>query len=149
MTLEERIRNDLVKAMKEEDVTRRTILRFILAGIKNAEKAQQKAQDDAAVIDVLTKEVKRHRESIEAFEKGNRNDLVEKEKAELAIINEYLPEQISRDEIIAAAKRAIEEVNATGPRDKGTVMSSLMPHMKGRADGKEVNEIVTELLNAL
>jgi uncharacterized protein YqeY len=149
MTLEERIRSDLVKAMKEEDVTRREILRFILAGIKNAEKAQQKPQDDAAVIDVLTKEVKRHHESIEAFEKGNRTDLATKEKEELAIINEYLPEQIGHEEIIAAAKAAIEKVNATGPRDKGAVMSSLMPQMKGKADGKEVNEVVTELLNAL
>ena len=147
MTLEEKIRNDLGKAMKEEDTTRRSVLRLILAGIKNAEKAQQKTLDDPGIIDVLSKEAKRHRESIEAFKQGNRTDLVEQEEAELAIINEYLPEQISHDDIVAAAKKVIEDVGATTPRDKGVVMSKLIPQLKGKAEGKEVNEIVTELLS--
>ena len=147
MSLAERIRSDLAQAIKQNDKERRSALRLILAGLQNEEKSQRKTLDDAGVIDVLTREVKKRRESIEAFEQGNRPDLVAQEKAALDIISDYMPQQMSNDEVIAAAKKVIEEVGATGPGDKGKVMSQLVPQTKGRAEGKIVNDIVTELLS--
>ena len=147
MNLTERIRSDLEQAIKQNDVERRSALRLVLAGIQNEEKSQRKTLDDAGVIDVLTREVKKRRESIEAFEQGNRSDLVTQEKAALEIISKYLPQQMSNEEVAAAAQKVIEEVGAKGPSDKGKVMSQLVPQTKGRAEGKTVNDIVTELLN--
>ena len=91
--------------------------------------------------------MKQHQESIASFKEGNRPDLVEKEEVEMAILQDYLPEQLSRDDIVAEAKQVIADVGAQGPGDKGKVMQQLMPKMKGKADGKLVNEVVGELLN--
>jgi hypothetical protein len=121
-------------------------LRLLLSEIKYAEIAQQKPADDSKVLDVIGREVKRRRESIEAFKKGNRGDLVAQEEAELAVLMSYLPRQMSREEVITAARQAMDAVGARGPGDKGKVMSQLMPQLKGKADGKEVSEIVSELL---
>lgn len=104
------------------------------------------ALDEGEVVSVISKEVKRHIESIDAFKKGNRADLVDKEEAELKILRSYMPEQLSRDEIIKAAKEIILAIGVTGPGDKGKVMQQLMPRLKGKADGKLVNEVVMELL---
>ena len=98
------------------------------------------------MLDIVVKEVKRRRESIEAFKRGNRSDLVAQEEAELTVLMSYLPEQMSREEIMAAARQVIDAVGAKGLSDRGRVMSHLMPQLKGKADGKEVSEIVTELL---
>jgi uncharacterized protein YqeY len=146
MTLKDDIREALKRALKHQQKVEVATLRLLLSEIKNAEIAQQKSADDSKVLDVITKEVKRRRESIEAFTKGNRSDLVEQEEAELAILMSYLPEQMSREEIIAAVRQVVDAVGAKGPNDKGKVMSQLMPQLKGKADGKEVSEIVTELL---
>jgi len=148
MILAQRIRTDLNAAIRQRDKLRCSVLRLALANIKNAEIAQQKTLDDAGILTVLTKEAKQRRESIEAFEKGNRQDLVEQEKAELVILLQYLPEQMSREEIVAVARKVIDEVGAAGPSDKGKVMSQLMPQMKGRAEGQEVNAVVLELLSS-
>jgi len=137
------------KALKGGDKLRCSVLRLILSSMNYAEIAQQKTLDDGGVLAVITKEAKQRRESIEAFEKGNRQDLADKEKAELEILMSYLPQQMTRDEILVIVNRVIEEVQAKGPADKGKVMSKLMPQMKGRADGQEVNAIVTELLSKL
>ncbi len=146
MNLQEKIREDLIKAVRDENRVRRSVLRLVLASIRNAEIAQQKDLDDAGVIDVLTKEVKQRRESVEAFQKGNRQDLVAQEEAELVVLKEYLPEPMNREEIIALTRKIIGEIGARGPGDKGKVMGQLMPQVKGRADGKEVSTIVSELL---
>jgi hypothetical protein len=123
---------------------------MLLSSIHNAEiDKQHKALDDAGVIEIVVKEAKKRRESIEAFEKGNRPDLVAQEKAELDILSAYLPPQMSRDEIIAAVKKIVADLGAKGPGDKGKVMGQLMPHTKGKAVGKEVSDIVTELLSSL
>ena len=148
MTLAERIRRDLEQALRQTDKVRCSVLRLVLAGIRNAEIDQQKTLDNAGILDVMDKEAKKRRESIEAFEKGNRQDLVAQEKAELAILLEYLPEQMSREEIVAAAHKVISELGATSPSDKGRVMSQLMPQVKGRAQGQEVSAVVSELLSA-
>jgi uncharacterized protein YqeY len=147
--LQDKIAADLRQAMKARDKTRLEALRMLRAAIKNTEIAQQKTLEDSDILAVLAKEVRQHRESISEFGKGNRQDLVAKEEAELNILLEYLPRQMSRDEIIAAARQAIEEVGARGPGDKGKVMQKLMPQLKGKAEGRDVNEAVTELLGGL
>ena len=148
MALKDSIQEALRRALKQQRRVEVSTLRLLLSEIKNAEIAQQKPADDNKVLDVITKEVKRRRESIEAFKKGNRSDLVAQEEAELAVLMSYLPEQMSRAEIMAAARQVIDAVGAKGPSDKGKVMSQLMPQLKGNADGKEVGEIVSELLAA-
>ncbi len=148
MTLVQRIRSDLEQSIRKEDKRRCLVLRSVLASMRNAEIAQQKDLDDSGILVVLDKEAKMRRESIEAFEKGNRPDLVANEKAELAILLEYLPEQMSREEIVAAARKAISELGATSPKDKGKVMSQLMPQLRGRAQGQEVSDVVSELLSS-
>ena len=139
--------DDLKAAMKGRDKLRHLVISLVRAAIKNAEIAQQRTMEDPDVLGIIAKEAKLRRESIEAFKKGNRPDLVAKEEAELAILLEYLPKQISRDEIIAAARQVIAEVGAQGPADKGKVMPKLMPQLKGKAEGREINDIVTKLLS--
>jgi len=146
VTPEERIREDLHRVVKQQDRTRVSTLRLLLAKIKNTEIAQGKPVDDDKIIDILTGEAKQRRESIEAFKKGNRSDLVAQEEAELAIILEYLPQPVTREEIVARARQVIEMVGAKEAKDKGRVMSQLMPQLKGKAGGKEVSEVVAELL---
>ncbi len=147
-TLKNRIQEALKGALKQRQVVEVSTLRLLLSEIKYAEIAQQKPADDAKVFDVISREVKRHRESIEAFKKGSRDDLVAQEEAELAVLISYLPEQMSRAEVMAAARHAIDTVEARGLGDKGRVMAQLMPQLKGRADGKAVSEIVSDLLAA-
>lgn len=145
--LQEKLMTDLREAMKSGDKIRLEVLRMARASIKNAEIAQQKSLDDPDILGIIAKEGKQRRESIAEFKKANRQDLVDKEEAELAILLEYLPEQISREEIVVTARRVIEEVEARGPGDKGKVMQKLMPQLKGKAEGREINEVVTELLS--
>ncbi len=150
MGLAEQIKSDLEQAIRQKDKVRCSTLRMLVSSIHNAEIDQQhKALDDAGIISVVSKEAKKRRESIEAYEKGNRPDLVAQEKSELEILSGYLPKQMSRDEIITTAQKVIADMGAKGPGDKGKVMGQLMPHTKGKADGKEVSDIVSELLSNL
>jgi uncharacterized protein YqeY len=146
ITLKDKIQEALKGALKRRQGVEVSTLRLLLSEIKYAEIAQQKPADDSKVLDVIAKEVKRRRESIEAFKKGNRGDLVAQEEAELAILMSYLPKQMSREEVVAVARQVVDAVGAKGPGDKGKVMSQLMPQVKGKADGKEVSDIVSELL---
>ena len=118
-----------------------------MAAVKNAEIARQSEYEDPDILGVIAKQVKQRQESIAAFKKGNRPDLVAEEETEMAILEVYLPRQMTRQEIIAMASKIIEEVGAKGRSDMGKVMSKLMPQLKGRADGREVNAIITELLS--
>ena len=146
--LKDRLNRDLRQAMKGGDKARRSVLRLVLAGVQNAEIARQAALEDSDVLGVIAKEARQRQESLEAFKQGNRQDLVAQEEAALAVLGEYLPEQISRDEIIAAARRVIDEVGAQGPGDKRKVMPQLIAELKGKADGREINAVVTELLGS-
>ncbi len=125
---------------------RQSVIRLARAEIQNAEKAKGKPLDDPGVIEIISKEAKKRRESITEFRKAERQDLVAQEEAELAILLEYLPPQMSREEIVAAARNVIEELGAQGPGDKGRVMGKLMPQLKGRAEGSLASEVVSELL---
>lgn len=145
-TLKERLQADLADALRSKDEVRKAALRMVLAAIRNAEIEQQRPLDDAGVIAVLQKQAKLRRESIAEFERGGRADLVEKERAELALIERYLPQQATPEQIEQAARRVIAETGASGPRDLGKVMPILMKEFAGRADGRQVNEIVRRLL---
>jgi len=149
MSLQEKINTDLKAAMRARDELRMLVLRSLLSSMNYAEIAKQKKLDDGGVIEVIGKEIKQRKESIEAYEKGNRSDLADKEKAEMAVLQEYMPAQMGRDEIVSIVKAVIAEVGARGPGDKGKVMQKLMPQVKGKADGNEVNGIVTDLLGKL
>ena len=146
MSLREQLDTDLLEAVRNKDELRRSALRLIKASVQSEEKSKGKALGDDDVVQVLSREAKRRKESIEAFKDGNRPDLVEKEEAELALIAKYLPQQLTADEIHEIARSVIEEVGAGGPGDRGKVMGRLMPQVKGKADGKMVNRIVGELL---
>lgn len=131
---------------KAQDVIRRDTLRFALAAVHNEEVARRRDLTDDEVIAVLGKQAKMRRESIEAFEKGGRAELVAKETAELGYIEGYLPKQLSREEIATLARAAIASTGATSPAEQGKVMQRLMPDVRGRADGKLVASVVGELL---
>ena len=146
--LRQKLSDDLKQAMRGGDKVRRLVIRLVMAAIRNAEISKQADLDDADILGIIAKEVRQRRESIEAFKQGNRHDLVAKEEAELTILNEYLPKQMTHEEIILAARRVIEEVGAQGPGDKGKVMPQLITQLKGKADGREINAVVTELLTS-
>ena len=146
--MKERLTGDLKKAMKEGDTTKRSVIRMIMAAIKNAEIARRDTIEESDILGIIAKEAKVREESIEAFKLGNRQDLVDDQEVELAILQEYLPKQATREEIVAAARTIIAEVGAEGPRDKGKVMPVLVARFKGKADGREINAVVTELLGS-
>ena len=146
MTLQERLADDLKKALKAGEKSRVSVLRMIKAAIKNAEIDKRSPLDESGVIDVLSREAKQRRESIAEFTKAHRQDMVDREEADLSVILEYLPQQMSRDEVFDLARQVIEDTEAQGPRDKGKVMSILMPQLKGKVEGNVVSEVVGELL---
>ena len=147
-SLEETLRSDLLDATRSRDVVRRDTLRMVISSIGNARIQLGQELSDDEVVKVLQKEAKQRRESIDEFQKGNRDDLVQKEKAELAIIELFLPQQLSEEEIKSFAEQAIINVNAGSLSDLGQVMRELMPMLEGGADGKVANQIVRELLNS-
>ena len=149
MSLREKLDTDLKTAMRAKDELRKLVIRSLLSSMNYAEIAKQKKLDDAGIIEVIGKEIKQRHESIEAYTQGHRQDLVDNETAEMTILKEYMPAQMGRDEITTIIQNVIAEVGAKGPGDKGKVMQKLMPQVKGKADGSEVNNLVTELLGKL
>ena len=149
MSLKEQLANDLMDAIRQRDEPRKIAIRMSISAIKNAEIKRGAALSEADVLTLVGREAKQRLESIAEFEKAGRRDLVEKERAELEVLQSYLPAQVSRDEIAEAAREVIAEVGAGGPRDKGKVMPVLIGRLAGRAEGREINEVVTELLASL
>ena len=147
MSLKEQLVADLKVALQEKDASRALVIRYLRNAIQYREKDIGKELDEAAVMEILVRQVRERRESITAFEAGQRHDLVEKERAELAILEVYMPEQLSQDKILELAQEVVAEVGATSIRDKGKVMSKLMPQIRGKGDGNVANEIVTQLLS--
>lgn len=164
MSLKSQLQEDLESALKEKREIEISVLRMLKAAIFNKEKekryklTKQKPElteeelvkdsqlTDEEVIEVVSSEIKKRKEAILEYEKGKREDLVEKEKKELAILEKYLPEQLSEEEIKKLAKEAIEKTGAKEPKDMGKVMAELMPKVKGKAEGGLVSKIVKELL---
>jgi uncharacterized protein YqeY len=143
----ERLQEDLKNAMKSGDTKRRDILRLLTSAIKQVEVDSRTTLSEEQVYGVLATEAKKRRESIAEALKANRHDIADKEQAELEVIESYLPKQLTREEVEAEVRKAIEEADAKTAKDMGNVMKVLMPRVKGRADGKLVNEVVKSLLN--
>lgn len=151
MGLREKLMDDLKVAMREKDETRKRAIRSVLAALKQAETelgtdGQRVSMDEEDILYVIGKQAKERQESIDAFRSGGREDLVAREEADLAILQDYLPRQMSSGEIEAEARQVIAEVGATGPQDIGKVMKPLMARLRGRADGSLANQIVREIL---
>ncbi|NLS76138.1 MAG: GatB/YqeY domain-containing protein [Chloroflexi bacterium] len=147
MSLSDRLMEDLKQAMRQNDAMRKDAIRMVRAAIQNTEIAKQHTLDDNEVIEVIRKEVKQRQEAIAMFAQGGRQDLVEQETKQVKILEAYLPQQMSADDIAALAKQAIAAAGAKGPADMGLVMRTLMGQLKGQADGKLVNQVVQKLLN--
>ena len=149
MTLRDRLEDDIREAMRQRSQARLDALRFLKFAVQAIEKERGQALDDQSMVEVVAKQVNDRRESIRAFEQGSRNDLVAKEAADLSVLEEYLPPQLTEEEIVELVSAVINEVGAAGPRDKGKVMGKLMPQVRGKADGAEVNRLVMGLLESL
>ena len=147
--LREAIDSDLKEAMRNREALKRTVLRTMLSEIRNAEINSQTTLDDEGIISVLTKQVQQRKDSVEAYEAANREDLVAKETEEINIISVYLPEQLPQEEIEQIIDSAISQSGASSLDDMGKIMGLVMPQVRGRADGKIVNTIVTSKLRAL
>ncbi|ARU62023.1 aspartyl-tRNA amidotransferase [Tumebacillus avium] len=142
MSLTERLTNEMKQAMKDKDKVRLSVIRMVRTAIKNAEIDSKTTLSDDDVIAVLNRELKQRRDSLQAFESAGRQDLIDDVNQEIAVLMDYLPAQLSEDEVRAIVKEVIAETGAAGKKDMGKLMSALMPKVKGRADGKLVNQVV-------
>ncbi len=149
MTLRNRLEDDIKDAMRERAQQRVDALRFLKFAVQAVEKERREALDDEAMVQVVSKQVNDRRESVKAFRDGGRTELADKEAYELTVLEEYLPPQLSEDEIVALIHEIVAEVGASGPRDRGKVMGRLMPQVRGKADGAEVNRLAGEILDSL
>jgi uncharacterized protein YqeY len=156
MSMRDRLAEDLKEAMRQGDDVRRDALRYVMTAISNAAIARVDVKDetatrgelsDADTVDVLQKQAKQRRDSMDEYRKAGREDLAAREEQELRIITTYLPQQLSRDEIVAEVRAIIAETGASGPAAKSKVMPAAMARLRGRADGRAVNEVVSELLS--
>ena len=145
-TLADAIRSDMTEAMRAGDRTRRDTLRLLIAALDNARIAAGRDLDDGEAVAALQREARQRRDSIAEYRKGGRDDLVRREEEELAIVEAYLPDELTEDELRAAVDEAIAEAGASAPGDLGRVMGPLMARVRGRADGRRVNELVRERL---
>jgi uncharacterized protein YqeY len=147
MSLQDRLVNDLKEAMRSKDVARREAIRMVRAAIQNAEIEWQRKATDEEVQALIAREVRRRTEALEMFRQGGRADLVAEEEAGIAVLEAYLPAQLSRDDIETVVRQVIAQVGATSMSQMGTVMREAMAQLKGQADGRLVNQIVRELLS--
>jgi uncharacterized protein YqeY len=146
MNLKETLNSDLKTALKAGEKLRLSTIRMLLAEIKNAEIAKRGELTDEELLAVAAREARKRNEAIEEFARGGRQDLVDKETYELSVLDAYLPEQLSDEELRLIVGETIAEVGASSPGDLGKVMGKLMPKVKGKADGKKVNQLVREML---
>lgn len=146
MALKDRLDQDLKAAMREKDPLRLGTIRMLKSAIKYREIELMKPLDDAGIEAVVASEIKRRRDSVEQYRAGKREDLASKEEAEIGVLQGYLPQQLSAEEVAAKVDAAIAQSGAKGPKDMGAVMKLLMPEVQGRADGKVVSELVKQKL---
>jgi uncharacterized protein YqeY len=148
MSIKKQLRDALTEALKAGENQRKTTLRMALASIKNAEVEARGDLDEDLILNLLQKEVKARHETIEGAKKANRPDLIEKAEAEIKILSDFLPQQLSTEELRVFVQEAIEESGASSMAEIGKIMGVLMPKIRGKADGKAANQIVRELLGA-
>ncbi len=149
MTLRDRLEDDIRNSMRQRDQARLDALRFLKFAVQAVEKERRETLDDQAMFEVVSKQVSDRRDSVKAIRDGGRTELADKEAADLAVLGEYLPPQLGQDEIVALIREVVAEVGAAGPRDRGKVMGRLMPQVRGKADGTEVNRLAGEILESL
>jgi uncharacterized protein len=160
----QKINDDMKQSLRDRQALKTSTLRLLISAIKYTEMKKQEAEfhksgaiadkaqmslTDADILGVIAKEIKQREDSILAYKQGNRQDLVDKESSEMAILKTYMPQQMSRQEIVAEAQKTIIEVGAKGPGDKGKVMGKLVNKLRGKADGKDINDVVTDILSKL
>ncbi|MCA0754594.1 GatB/YqeY domain-containing protein [Paenibacillus sp. N4] len=146
MNLSERLTDDMKQAMKNQDKFKLTVIRMMRASVKNLEIDLKRPLEDSEVLDILSREIKQRKDSLQEFKKAGRDDLVADLVVEIEIISQYLPQQLTEEEIQEIVSQTIHELGASSKADMGKVMSALMPKTKGRADGKLVNQFVQQLL---
>lgn len=146
MNLSERLNEDMKQAMRDKAKFKLSTIRMVRSTIKNLEIDLKRDLDDSEVLDILSREIKQRKDALQEFEKAGRDDLTSNLKAEIEIISEYLPTQLSEEEIKVIVKQTIQETGASSKADMGKLMSALMPKVKGRADGKVVNQTVQQFL---
>jgi uncharacterized protein YqeY len=147
MSLEERLTDEMKSALRSRDKLRLSVIRMARAAVKNKEIEEREKLDDSIIVKVINGLVKRGEESLAHFQQANRPELIEKQEKELEILRSFLPQQLSKDELLTLVDEAIKETNALEVKDLGKVMKSLMPKISGRADGKVVNQMVREKLS--
>ena len=146
MSLKDKLMQDLKAAMKEKDKIRKSVITMVRASIKQYEVDNRIEIKDEEILELISKQLKQRRDAIPEFEKGNRQDLIEEYQKEIEILLDYLPKQLTEDEITEIVKETIKELGVEGPKYMGKVMGALMPKVKGKADGKLVSKVVKELL---
>lgn len=150
MSLHQTLTEDLQRAMKAQDVIRVSTLRFLRASLQNmAIEKKKELLEDSEVLEVVARLIKQHQDSIEGFRKGDRQDLVQKEEAELAILKSYCGPELGEEELSALIEEAIRAAGASGPNALGQVMKSLMPKTKGRVDGQKLSLLVRQRLEKI
>ena len=149
MTLKSVLEDHLKQAMRSRDNLRRNVIRYLRSEIHNQEIRVQHDLDDQEVIQIMAKQAQQRRESIEAFQAGDRDDLVQREQSELAIIMEYLPQQMTEGDVAELVHKTVAEVGAEGSGDMGKVMGRIMPQVRGRAEGRVVSATVARILREL
>jgi len=147
MNLVDKIKSDLVQAMKNQEKEKLTILRAIKGAMQLENINNKKEINDELAIEVIAKQIKMANDSIKEFEKGNRADLIEAATKEIEFLKTYLPKQLSKEEIVAVLDEIFDAIKPTGPKDMGNIMREVTPRVKGKADMKEVSEIIKEKLN--
>lgn len=146
MQLRERLNSEMKEAMKSRDALRLSAIRMVLSAVKNRDIELRRELNDAEITETIVTLCKQRRESIRLFKEAGRQELVDKEEAELALLTEFLPRQLTREELESLVDKAIAETSATSGKDMGKVMKALLPSVSGRADGKLVSEVVKEKL---
>ncbi len=147
MSLKERLADDLKSAMKDKNTIRKNVVQMVRAAILQFEKDNKVTLDDEGVLEIIAKQMKQRRDSLPDFEKSGRDDLIADLKAEMDVLSEYLPEQLTREELVAIVEDAVKTTGASSMKDMGKIMATVMPKTKGRADGRLINEIAKELLS--
>ncbi len=147
MSLKDKLMNDLKDSMRSKDKLRKDAITMIRAAIKQVEVDKRIELGDEDVLEIISKQLKEKKASIEEFKKGNRDDLVTQTEDEIKVLLDYLPEQLSEEELRQIVENAISTLNISSPKEMGKLMKEVMPQIKGRADGKAVNKIAGELLN--
>jgi uncharacterized protein YqeY len=147
MSLTNRLNEDMKQAMKNQDKFRLSVIRMVRSSIKNSEIELRRPLDDDEVLEVLIREIKQRRDSLQEFEKANRSDLADNLKIEIEILTVYLPQQLTEEELKEIVQQTIQEVGVSSKADMGKLMGALMPKVKGRADGKLVNQLVQQHLS--